>query len=188
MHPSPNRDEAAALLAEVDSARAAMRHAIRAHRGHLHLWIWGAAWVAMPLTVHFGGSEAGRFFPWICLAAGTASVATGFTQGRQVRTPVNFRFLGVLAAVLGFAALFPFVLQASFDLRTSYAYACLVAMQTYVVAGLWTDTYLLWLGIAVTVLILIGLLLFPSVFWLWMAAFGGGPLIATGFYVRHCWR
>ena len=63
----------------------------------------------------------------------------------------------------------------------------LVAMQAYVVAGLWIDSYLLWLGIAVTVLILLGLFLFPAVFWLWMAIFGGGSLIATGFYVRHFW-
>ena len=63
-----------------------------------------------------------------------------------------------------------------------------VAMQAYVVAGLWTDTYLLWAGLLVTVLVLAGVVLFPAIFWIWMAVCGGGTLIATGFYVRHGWR
>ena len=41
--------EAGALLADVETTRAAMRRVIREHRGHYHLWIcWGAAWIAMP--------------------------------------------------------------------------------------------------------------------------------------------
>src|SRR5262245_38112570 len=104
-------DEAAAALTAVDDARAAMRRAIRAHRGHGHLWIWGAAWVAMPLVAHFGGDEAARHFPWICLAAGIASTLLGFAQSRQIRAPFNGRFLAVVGAIVGFAAVFPFVLH-----------------------------------------------------------------------------
>ncbi len=180
--------EAAAALADVESARATMRRVIRAHRGHIHLWIWGAAWIAMPLTAQFWGDRAAMAFPLICLVAGIASAAAGFRQSRQIRLPANFRFLGVLAALVGFAVLFPFVLHAQADSRTLYAYTCLVAMQAYVVAGLWTDSYLLYLGLAITALILVGLFLFPAIFWWWMAVFGGGSLIATGFYVRHSWR
>jgi hypothetical protein len=61
-------------------------------------------------------------------------------------------------------------------------------MQVYVVAGLWTDSYLLWVGVLVSVLVILGLFCFPGIFWLWMAVFGGGTLIASGFYVRHFWR
>ncbi len=180
--------EAATALAEVEDARVTMRRIIRAHRGHYHLWIWGATWVAMPLLAHFKGDYAARHFAWICLVAGLASGWVGFTQSAQIRMASNFRFFGVLAALVLFAVLFPFVLQARFDARTLYAYTCLVAMQAYVVAGLWTDSYLLWLGIAVTALILAGVFLFPGIFWVWMAVFGGGTLIASGFYVRHFWR
>lgn len=180
--------EAGALLADIDAARATMRHVIREHRGHYHLWIWGAAWVAMPLTAHFGGDNAARFFPWICAAGGLLSFFTGFTQSRQIRRPANGRFVAVIVTVWVFAALFPFVLRAPFDSRTLYAFLCLVAMQSYVIAGLWTDSYLLWVGIIVSVLVLAGVFLFPGIFWLWMAACGGGSLILTGFYIRHYWR
>ena len=43
-------------------------------------------------------------------------------------------------------------------------------------------------GSTSTAIILAGVFLFPGIFWLWMAVFGGGALIASGFYVRHFWR
>ena len=180
--------DAAQALHEIEQARATMRSVIRAHRGHFHLWIWGLAWIAMPLTAHFGGDDAARHFPWICLAGMVASFVVGFTQATQIRMPANARFLGVITALVVFAALFPWVLQARFSVKSIYAYLCLVAMQGYVIAGLWTDSYLLWLGLVVTALVLTGVFLFPGIFWPWMAVCGGGTLLLTGFYVRHFWR
>jgi hypothetical protein len=179
---------AAAALAEIARARAAMRRAIREHRGHWHLWIWGAAWIAMPAMAQVLGDNAVRFFPWICVVGAVLSFAVGVTQGRQIKLPFSGRFLGMLGAVLLFAAIFPFVLHARPDSKEIYAYVCLVAMQGYVIAGLWTDTYVLWLGLFVTALILVGSFFLPGMFWLWMAVCGGGSLVLTGFYVRHCWR
>lgn len=181
--------EAGALLADVEATRAAMRRVIREHRGHYHLWIWGAAWIAMPLAAHFGGDNAVRFFPWICVGGALLSFLTGFTQSRQIRRPTDGRFVAVMVTIWCFGALFPLVLHAPLDNpRHMYAFCCLIAMQTYVIAGLWADTYLLWLGLLVTALVLAGVFLFPGIFWLWMAIFCGGALVLTGFYVRHFWR
>lgn len=180
--------DAGVLLAEIEAGRAAMRRAIREHRGHYHLWLWGAAWIAMPLTAQVGGDGATRYFPWICAVGGLLSFLIGFTQSRQIRRPTNRRFVAAIAMLWAFAAIFPLVLRASVDARSLYAYGCLVAMQSYVVAGLWTDSYLLWVGLLVSALILLGLFAFPAVFWWWMAGFGGGTLVLTGVYVRHVWR
>jgi hypothetical protein len=188
MNEPPSPAEAAALLSEIESARTTMRKVVRAHRGHFHLWIWGAIWVAMPLSVQFGGERADRFFPWLTGAGVLASIAVGAAQGRQIKARIEPRFIGMIGALVLFAALFPLVLQARFDLRSLYAYICLVVMQAYVVAGLWTDSYLLWLGLLIAALILTGLFWFPGIFWLWMAVCGGGSLLLTGFYVRHFWR
>jgi hypothetical protein len=181
-------EEAAAALAEIERTRTTMRQAVRAHRGHYHLWIWGAAWIAMPLLAHFRGDDAARSFPLVCLAGAIASVVTGVTQTRQIRAKVNPRFFMMLVALVGFAAIFPFVLQVRAEVKSLYAYLSLVSMQGYVIAGLWTDTYLLWIGLLVSALLLVGIFVFPSLFWLWMAVFGGGTLVATGFYVRHSWH
>jgi len=180
--------EAARALAEIEQTRATMRQAIRDHRGHYHLWIWGAAWIAMPLYAQFVGDAHARQLGLLCLPAGLLSALVGRAQSRQIRLPANTRFLGVIAALVCFALIFPLVLGAQPALRPLYAYTCLVVMQAYVVAGLWTDSYLLWTGIVISALILIGLFVFPAIFWIWMAVFGGGSLVATGFYVRHSWR
>lgn len=188
MHPEISPHEAAAALAEVDRARSAMRRAIRDHRGHFHLWIWGLAWVVMPLMAQVYGDLAARWF-WVpCVVAGVASASVGLVQRQQVRERMNLRFLGAMAALIAFAVIFLFVLQPQLSIKSLYTYECLVVLQAYVIAGLWTDTYLLWLGIAVTALVLVGFFFLPGIFWLWMALFGGGSLIATGFYVRYFWR
>ena len=188
MPTEPTPQQAAIMLADIDSARAAMRHAIRAHHGHFYLWIWGTTWVAMPLLAHFGGDHAARFFPWICAVAVVLSCVTGFTQKQQVRRQLNTRLIAVLATIWLFSLLAVLVLRPTLSVRALYAYFCLVAMQSYVIAGLWTDSYLLWLGIIVTVLLITALFLPASIFWIWMAACGGGTLILSGFYVRHFWR
>jgi len=48
--------------------------------------------------------------------------------------------------------------------------------------------YLLWLGLVVAALVLVGLFAFPALFWWWIAGFCGGTLILTGVYVRYVWR
>lgn len=186
-----NPDEATAALAQIEQARLTMRRLIRAHRGHQQLWLWGAMWIAMPLAVQFRGMAAMQWFPLACSLAGILSFALGFFQGRQIRAPINVQFLGVIATIVAFGALFPFLLHPHGPVdggKALYAYACLIAMQAYVVAGLWTDRYLLWVGLIVTGFILIGYFLLPGIFWWWMAGFGGGTLFLTGFYVRLCWR
>jgi hypothetical protein len=181
-------EEAAQALAAIRASRESMRSAVRAHRGHYHLWLWGAIWIAMALLAEFRGQGGVHLFPWICAAGFGGSLVLGCIQGRQIRGPVDKRFLGVLIAVILFAVLGPFVLRAQVNNQIVFAYAGLVAMLCYVIAGIWFDTYLLWLGLAITALILVGLFCFAAFFWWWIAIFGGGTLIITGFYIRYFWR
>lgn len=70
------------------------------------------------------------------------------------------------------------------------AFLASVPMFAYIVMGIWADRVLLWVGVAVTVLVLFGffLLHFQPLFWLWMAVLGGGTLAGTGLYIRLRWR
>jgi len=180
-------EDAARALAAIETSRQAMRSAVRANRGHLHLWLWGAIWIAMALLAQVRGEPGMRLFPWICLAGVLVSVAIGSLQARRIRSaPVDRRFLGVLAAVVLFGAVVPAVLlHGPVDGKALFAYCGLVCMLCYVIAGIWFDTHLLWLGTVMAVLILVGLFVFPTIFWWWIAVFSGGPLIATGFYIRY---
>lgn len=60
-------------------------------------------------------------------------------------------------------------------------------MFAYVVMGLWTDRFLMWLGLFVTATALAGYFLVNPYFCLWMAVTGGGALMVTGLYIRHRW-
>ena len=188
---SISSDDAHRALRAIDESREAMRLAVRAHRGHLHLWLWGAIWIAMALTAHFNGEQATRFFPLFALAGALASMAIGTYQSRQIRVPIDKRFLAALACLLAFGLLWPLVLgiagAPSADIRI-FAFFALLVMQLYVLAGIWFDSYLLVIGLGVSALILTGLFAFPEIFWLWFAICCGGPVVLSGFVVRFWWR
>jgi hypothetical protein len=184
-----SKDEAAAALVSVRAASLAARSAFRAHHGHYHLWLWGAVWIVMSLLAHLRGFDGIRLFPWISAAGIATSCVIGFLQSGQVRSPVDGRYFGALAAIVGFAAIAPFALGIrAISPEASFAYIALVTAQAYVVTGLWFDTYMVWFGLLLAALVLIGLLVFTSIFWIWTAVFAGGAYIATGFYVRYFWR
>lgn len=189
MTPSISPEEAAEALRQVEASRATFRAALSAYRGYQHLWLWGAVWMGQSLSYQLGGSH--RIWLWYgFLAAGVAgSFLIGVRQSGQVRAPVDRRFLGVLATVILFGLfVWPLVLHGLNRDQTWAAYSALVAMQCYIVAGIWFDSYLLVVGILVSILIFVGYRFFPDIFWWWMALFGGGTLIASGTYVKHAWR
>ncbi len=181
--------EAATALDAVRQAQASARAVFRAHCGHYHLWLWGGIWIVMALAAEFRGLAGVRLFPWLSAAGIATSAVIGFLQGRQLRQPVNRRFFGAIAALLGFAAIAPAVLGVrGTTAEIVFAYIALVVAQAYVVAGLWFDTYLTWLGLLLAGLVLAALFLFPGAFWIWIAIGCGGALIGTGFYIRYFWR
>ena len=186
MHLSPH--DAAAALADIENARAAMRRAIREQRGHAHFWIWGATWVLMPLSAQLFGDDFARNFWWFTVPAAILSARVAATQATRVRIPGDRQYFAMLAALIVFGGVFLIVLRVLPDMKTLYAYICLLVMQSYVIGGIWADTYLMWVGLIISALIIVGLLWFTSFFWIWMAVFGGGALIATGYYVRDYWR
>jgi hypothetical protein len=184
-----SREEAAASLAAIKSANHAARSAFRAHHGHYHLWLWGAVWIAMALLAQTRGLAGVQLFPWVSAAGVLTSVVIGFFQSGQVRAPVDRRFFGALAALIGFAVLVPFVLQPrNVTPEIAFAYTGLVVAQAYVLAGVWFDTYMAWFGLVLAGLILLGLLVFTPYFWIWIAVCTGGAFFITGFYVRYFWR
>lgn len=188
MHSSITPEEAARALQAIELSRAAMRTAVRANRGHAYLWLWGSLWAAMGLLAQTQGFAGIRLFPWLSLGGVIASILIGWRQSATIRLPIDRRFIGVLAASLAFGLAWISVLGGTTSPERVFAYIGLLVAQAYVFAGFWFDTYLLWLGLAVAAAMLLGLFVFPAFFWIWIAVFGGGTLIASGFYVRYFMR
>jgi len=177
-------DEAASALQEIDASRAAMRRAIQTHRGHLYLWLWGGIWIATSVLNWMYETGALRAM---------ATVVIGTVQGRQIRSRIDRRFLGVCAVLLVFGyCIWPLLLGDlhSYDFRSyrgAYGYFTVLWMQLYMVAGIWFDNFWFWVGLGVTVLIVATLLLAPALFWA-VTLLLGFVLLGSGFYIRYCWR
>src|SRR5579871_5496428 len=164
-------EEAAAALRDIESSRAAMRRAVRDHRGHIYLWIWGTVWVCLSLLEAFRVPHLPACTNAVAIAGLVVTVVFVIVQRRQVRTTFDKRFLGVCGALLGFGYLvWPTLLGQPRSFQAGFGYSILIWMQVYLVAGIWFDNYWLWIGIVMTVVILAAFLLFPAYFWI-------GPLI-----------
>jgi hypothetical protein len=165
-----------------------MRATIQAYRGHLYLWLWGLIWIAISLLNWTEGTRYQAASGWLSAAGCVASFLIGIIQGRQVRSRVNKRFVAVCISILlfGFVA-WPIVLGPPHGYKSGFGLGTLVWMQIYIVAGIWFDNYLLWVGIAATALILAGLVFLPGLFWA-CTLLAGAVLVGTGFYVRYGWR
>jgi hypothetical protein len=180
-------EEAAQALQQIRASQIAMRHIIRSYRGHYYLWLWGAAWMAMAVVRMMDRPAFYRTINWITLAGIIASMAIGFSQSGKIGAKIDRRFIAVCAALLAFGyGVWPlfFRLFSSFD--QAFAYQELLFMQLYIVGGIWFDNSLLWIGLTVAAIVLVGFFLFPAFFWVAMLL-SGATLVASGFYVRTSW-
>jgi predicted lysophospholipase L1 biosynthesis ABC-type transport system permease subunit len=183
-----SKEEAEQALRDVAASRLAMREVVRAHRGHLYLWLWGTVFIAIALLNWVFAEKYWVAGNWISAGGVVASFLIGWSQGHQIRSKVDRRFLAVCFALLAFGyGVWPVFLGAPHSVKASYGYSLLIWMQIYVVAGIWFRNYWLWIGLSVTALLLAGYVLFPGAFWAFSLV-GGATLVGTGFYVRFCWR
>ena len=186
---SISAEEAAKALQQIEASRQAMRAAIRANRGHLHLWMWGLIWIIMGVVMQYAGRSGVPVLNWLGIAGMAGSVGIALWQGRRVRSGIDGRFVGAVISLLVFGyMIWPMLLGVHGGPKALMAYSALVIMQIYILAGLWFDICLLWTGILVTVFLLAGLWFFAPIFYWLFAIFGGGTLIGTGFYLRYVLR
>jgi hypothetical protein len=178
-------EEAATALREIEASRSAMRRAVRDHRGHICLWIWGGIWMAISVLEALDVPHLVLLTNGFSIAGLVATVVTIFVQRRQVRSRFDKRFLAVCGVLLVFGyVVWPTFLGAPHGFTAGYGYGILIWMQLYIVAGIWFDNYWLWIGLLMTALIVAGFLLFPAFFWVG-PFIGGATLVGTGIYLRH---
>lgn len=181
-------DEAARALEAIETSKMAMRRAIMNSRGPAYLWIWGLVWMAEAIVRKMAHPGFWVAILWISAAGVVASLVVGIAQSGKFRSKLDRRFLAVCATLLIFGyGIWPrfFPLFKTYD--SAYAYQVILWMQLYIVGGIWFDTFLLWVGLLITAIILTGYLGFPEYFWL-SAFLCGVVLFCSGFYIKKCWR
>ncbi|MHC4713283.1 MAG: hypothetical protein ACYTAN_08450 [Planctomycetota bacterium] len=201
------KDEAAGTLSEIERVDARTRRRILFKGADAIYMLWGVVWI-VAFTLH-------QFVPHRMIAFGSTSVATEsliwsplvlagiigtlviFKRRAPARGERDWRtgvFWGVLFAYfyVYLFLLWPVVnkeaLFSEGGWRLMTAAISIVPMFAYVVMGLWGfGDYMIWLGLGVTAATVVGVVFVPTWFYLWMAVFGGGALLATGVITRRRW-
>ena len=158
------------------------------------LILWGLISMAGFSAVEVFGHRGGYIFG---LLDGVGVLVTLFIcrrwpLGRSVQgagsLQIARRILVFWLILSAYAVLWMLLLRPATGMQVG-AFLVTVAMLGWVVIGLWTGSlFMLWLGLAVTVLTLFGFYLIPGWFNLWMALTVGGTSLGAGLYVRIRWR
>jgi hypothetical protein len=109
---------------------------------------------------------------------------------RRVRSPAGRRSGLRAGALWGLMLLYGALLYwaASPAPDRAFVFVTLFVAFSYTVAGLWISTPLLLTGVIITVLALVGWLLFPAILGYWMAILGGGSMIVAGVLMIRAWE
>lgn len=200
-------EEARDMLQGVDDITSRTKKMIAFGGGDLLFIVWGIVWLIGGIATHliprFTDRDAQTAMAigsvWTVLVA--AGIIISYRAGKSsmpTRSPYC-KSIGLLwwflylFVDLWIALLMPFVHFEGPHMTHLFwthmgAIAATVPMFAYVVFGLFFDRYMVWIGLGVTALMMIGVYLFEPYFYLWMAFVGGGALMGTGLLIRNRWK
>ncbi|MGD1000524.1 MAG: hypothetical protein ABSA67_07475 [Candidatus Brocadiia bacterium] len=207
-------EEARESLAQAQDAAARTRKLLACRGADALFVVWGLVWflgylgtdlAPRLLALGKGGEDRGETAVWIVNGIWLALIALGIVVSVAVwkrRSPTKtssgarlgwFWLLLYVYVSVWIFLLWPFIkVEGAAESvrfgRHMGAIEATVPMFAYVVMGLWLDHFMIWIGLAITGLTVLGLFLAPAWFWIWMAVMGGGSLVSTGFLIRNRWR
>jgi hypothetical protein len=176
--------EAAAALSDIDDMVARVRQSRIYDQASQIAIISGALVFAGNIANYFAAHYAFFIWPTVNILNVVAVVVISLPGPKRVARTFDFR---VLAAFLLFFAfgIFCAVVLGHFGPREMGTFWPIYYMLFYCIAGLWFGRAFLAIGLAITILTLIGYFFITSAaFLLWMAVVNGGGLIVSGLWMR----
>ncbi len=183
-------DEAKAALAMIEETTRQMRR-MAAHGGTPYfILVWGIVWVLGFGAGHFVRDPNILSKIWLVLDV-MGLLGTLYIVRRIRKSGIHWQSGATVGwfwmALVLYAGLFIYVTRPTGMLLSMVI--ALWAMFGYVVSGLfYRSRFLSTLGLVVTAFIVVGYIIFPAWFNLWMAILGGGSLVAAGLYILWAWR
>ncbi len=190
-----SQDSAQQSLSLVEGAMSQTRKAILSTYASSLLILWGAIWVIGFIADHF-------YLAWayhITAVLNTLGIIGSIWVCRKcpirddpkISAPYRITWRVFILWISLFVYIFIWLnlLAPSNGMQVS-AFMATAVMFLYVVMGLWLASYfIVWLGLAVTAITLVGFYLIPSEYYcLWMGIMAGGALLGSGLYIRFRWR
>ena len=197
-----SKEHAQQSLSEVSEATDRTRKAMASVESGFILMLWGVICIAAYLTTYavlrLDVPDYTIALIWYVLC-GLGSVLSLVVGRRQIKKAwprkyptekkIGWRIFWFWALLFIFIFVWLSILKPQSGIEMN-AFMVTAVMFAYVVIGLWTEErYMLWLGLAVTAVTLIGFFLIPPAYYcLWMAPTAGGLLLGTGLYIYLKWR
>ncbi len=189
-------EEAQNSLDQIQAVTRRTRKTIAASYDSGLLIMWGLIWLIAFMGTHFFVAWAWHIWMVLVGIGVTISFVVGWNQFRlanPIKTPaaekVGWRIFWFWSLLFVYMFIWLSILRPNHGIQVN-AFICTTVMFAYVVTGLWSkSSYMLWLGLAVTCITLVGFYLIPPGYYcLWMGPMAGGALLGTGLYIRLFWR
>ena len=184
-------EEAREALEVIERTQQQMRRIVATGGAAYYLILWGTIWLLGFGAEYFLGAAnhtTGVIWAVLDTTGVIFSMALGWRLSRRVHSSRGASAGLFWLAWLAYTALVIYFAQPA-DPNHLSLLITLMTMLAYVTAGiLYRSKFLATLGIAVTLLAILGFAFFPAMFSLWMAVLGGGSLIAAGVHILRAWR
>ena len=188
-----SREEASAALDSIhDADRKVSERRNYAYTAPF-LILWGVVWVLCNAITDLAPRWSGRAWPAGTVLGAIVTVylivAMAMRERRACTNRAANKAMGRRFALLGIATwsyfISMFLVLGPMPDRRMGAFISLFWTITYMAAGAWVGMRLFIIGFVATAAIVLGYLFVEQHFGLWMAAFGGGALIAGGLWLRR---
>lgn len=179
-------EQARASLDAIDEAQVSVRKVFDRQSGRIVL-AWGIAYVVGPLAIHLLGNP-GVLIQQLSIVGAIAYMIYECST-KAIASGTGSRNFGISWGVLyGFGMIWFLVLtpwgwsemdDSNFKVisKQMWGYGVTLAMFAYTLMGIWMDRIYLWMGLSVTVAVLVGQYFLAEWYWLWCAVTNGGILI-----------
>jgi hypothetical protein len=145
-----------------------------------HLILWGVIYAVAYSGAYFQPDQSGLV--WLVLVP--SGVIGDVLISWRDRTCNWALFTGIFLTFLAFVAASISIMHPR-DPRQVAAFVPLVVATAYAVLGMRLGRRLVFIGLALGLLTLIGFFALSSIFMLWMAAVGGGALVLGGLWLKR---
>jgi hypothetical protein len=187
-----NKSEAALALAAIDAADARSTQMQSYRRFAPFLILWGSVWLLANTVSDLAPAQSGPVWLALTLLGTAGSFWLGWRQhgaskaSRIPRTRMDqgWRWMLCFLVAIAFQVTALAVLPAA-DGRQQDTFSSMFWTFLYMAIGAWTGWRLFAIGLAATLLILLGYYGVHSHYFLYMGCVSGGALIAGGLWLRR---
>lgn len=180
-----DQKEAKASLRDIARAEQRTRETLAYARAGSYLILWGVVTSAAYVATYANPHEGGAIWIVAIIAGLLGMAAINFLAKPDDGGRVwDLRLALSLAAIIGFGLVWTQILP-GFGPRETNAFWPTLYMLGYVIAGIWIGRAFSFIGIAVTLLVLLGYVHFGEFDTLWYALVEGAALVGGGLWLRR---